>query len=369
LAGHTAQVFGITQLSLCGGPALLATSSRDSSVRLWALTGAARTRSAHSCAATATALAEIRNGQNGSLIAVGHEDGSVQLLDIGTGEPVRPSLEGNTVAVRAMSTLAVSEELNLLAVAGSDRVVKVWNFVDGAARLFKTIPTGLGSVSAPALVSGDKGTLRLVTGGKDGTIEFWDLLHGRRIGYEPAAYKKHVLSLTAVRLPRGDLLIASGGHDQTIRFWDPVTGMGGNLRSIDNRVPFSAMQQVPDHLGDPLIAVACREDRVKIKVWNAVTGAVEGRSMSSPPIKATGAPPGGGGKVNALTTMHTDSGQNLLIAGNTNHTIGLWDLATRTLLHRLDFGEEIAACHASGERLVVGSESGVTHLELNCTLE
>jgi WD40 repeat protein len=125
------------------------------------------------------------------------------------------------------------------------------------------------------------------------------------------------------------------------------------------------MLPVPGHLGDPLLAVACRDNRVKIRVWNAVTGAMEGRSMSSPPIKATGAPPGGGGTVTALTTMHTDIGHDLLIAGNTNHTIGLWDLATGTLLHRLDFGEEITACHASSERLIVASESGVTLLDLN----
>ena len=87
--------------------------------------------------------------------------------------------------------------------------------------------------------------------------------------------------------------------------------------------------------------------------------------MSGTSIKASGTPPGGGGKVTTLTTMRTPTGQDLLIAGNTNHTIGLWDLATRTLLHRLDFGEEITACHASGERLIVGSESGVTLLKLN----
>jgi WD40 repeat protein len=84
--------------------------------------------------------------------------------------------------------------------------------------------------------------------------------------------------------------------------------------------------------------------------------------MSSPPIKQTAKPRGGGGKV---TTMTTDIGHDLLIAGNTNHTVALWDLATRTMLHRLDFGEEITACHASGERLIVGSESGVTLLRLN----
>jgi WD40 repeat protein len=368
LTGHTAQVLSITRLSVRDGPALLATSSRDSSVRLWELTGATRTRSARNGAASATALAEIRTGQHGSVIAVGHADGSVRLLDIDTGEPARPPLAGNTVAVRAMSTLAISARLNLLAVAGSDRVVKIWNFAGGGgARPFKVITTGLGSVSALALISGDDGTTFLVAGGKDGAIEFWDLLRGRRIGYEPGAHKEHVLSLSAVRRPRGDLLVASGGRDHTIRFWNPASGTRGDLPPIDNRVPFSAMLPVPGHLGDPLLAVACRDDRVKIRVWNAVTGAMEGRSMSSPPIKATGAPPGGGGTVTALTTMHTDIGHDLLIAGNTNHTIGLWDLATGALLHRLDFGEEITACHASGERLIVASESGVTLLDLNRT--
>ncbi|MDQ7810566.1 WD40 repeat domain-containing protein [Amycolatopsis sp. A133] len=301
------------------------------------------------------------------MIAAGYDDGTVQLLDVDTGESVRQPLEGNTVAVRAMSTLAVSVELNLLAVAGGDRVVKVWNFAGGEAHPFKVVTTGLGSVSALALVSNGDGTVCLVIGGKNGAIEFWDLLHRRRIGHEPTAHKRHVASLTAVQLPRGDLLVASGGHDQTIRFWDPVTGTRGNLPPIDNRAPFSAMLQVPDHLGDPLVAVASQEDRVKIRVWNTVTGEMEGRSMSPPPIKATGAPSGGGGRVTAMTMMRTDIGHDLLVTGNTNHTIRLWDLATRTLLHRIDFGEEITACQASGERLIVGSTSGVTLLELNQT--
>ncbi len=365
LTGHTAQVLGITQLSLPDGPAVLATSSRDSSVRLWELAETARIRSSHCDTTAVTVLAEIRAEQESSVVAVGHDDGSVRLLDVDTGEPAQPPLQGNTVAVRAMSTLAITAKLNLLAVGGSDRVVKVWNFADGVAHLFKVIPTGLGSVSALALISAGDGTIHLVIGGRDGAIEFWDLNRALRVGYEPTAHKKHVSSLTAVQRPRGDLLVASGGHDQTIRFWNPVTATRGDLPPIDNRAPFSAMLQVPGHLGDPLIAVASQEDRVRLRVWNTVTGAVEGRPMSSPPIKGTGAPSGGGGKVTALTTMRTDIGHDLLITGNTNHTIGLWDLATRTLLHRLDFGDEITACHAFNERLIVGSESGVTLLELN----
>jgi len=366
-SGHAAQVLGVTQLKVRDGPASLVTSSRDGSVRLWELTSVTKTRYRHRDWAPVTALAELRLGRRDSMIAAGCDDGSVKLFETATGKPVRDPMAGSTRAVNAMRALAISADLNLLAVAGGDRVIKIWNITGGDVRLFREITTGFGAVSAIEPLVDDDGFIHLLAGGTSGGIEFWDLTRTRRMGFQPAAHGQHgIVSLRAIPGPRGKPLVASLGRDQAIRFWNAVDGARGHLPPITIGLSSTAMETVPGHLGEPLIAASYRDDRLRIKVWNAVTGAVDGPSMSwVRSSKASGAPPGGGGRVTALTVMRTNSGKNLLVAGNTNHTIGLWDLATRSLLHRLDFGEEIKACHSSGERLIVGSPSGITVLKLN----
>jgi WD40 repeat protein len=365
-SGHAAQVLGITQPNARGGPALLASSSRDSSIRLWELTRVTAAQSADLDPGPVTALAELRLGRTDSMIAAGYYDGSVRLFETATGKPLRLPMEGNKTTVNTMRALALSADLNLLAVAGGDRVVKVWNITGGGIRLFREIITGFGSVTAIELVVDGDGFIHLLAGGRNGGIEFWNLTRARRTSDQRAAHGEHnVVSLRA--LPGyGTPLAASLGGDQTIRFWNPVDGTRGNLPPITTGLSTSAMESVPGQPGEPLIAAAFRDDRVRIKVWNAVSGAVDGPSMTWVTArKALGTPQGGGGKVTALAVMRTDAGKNLLVAGNSNHAIGLWDLATSSLLHRLDFGEEIKACLAVGERLLVGSASGIAVLRLN----
>jgi hypothetical protein len=85
--------------------------------------------------------------------------------------------------------------------------------------------------------------------------------------------------------------------------------------------------------------------------------------MGTPPTKRAGTPPGGG-LVTALISMRTPSGQDILICGNRNHTITMWDPVNLTMIHRLEFGEPVKDCRASGTSLLVGSKSGVTAFEL-----
>ena len=156
--------------------------------------------------ATVKAIAISANVQT---IATGSQDGALILWDWNVKRKV-VDLVGHTDEVNALA-FAPDKDSNILASAGSDRVIFIWD--TGTNKFNHKLDAGCG-VYALA-ISADSKTL--YSAGDDYLIRRWDIASGKQTG----TFKGHegiVVSLFV----QGDTLI-SGALDKTIRFWDKTT--------------------------------------------------------------------------------------------------------------------------------------------------
>ncbi|WP_205371516.1 WD40 repeat domain-containing protein [Streptomyces tsukubensis] len=151
---------------------------------------------------------------SGSLLATAGWDPVVRLWDPGTGRAVTPPLQGHTGPV---SALAFAPSGSLLVSAGWDPTVRFWDPVSGE-------PAG-------SPLTGHDGRVRclaysrdgrmLVTGGNDGTVRRWNVSTRRPVG---APLPGHTGPVTRLLFSRDGRALATTGEDRTVRLHHPVTG-------------------------------------------------------------------------------------------------------------------------------------------------
>jgi WD40 repeat protein len=109
---------------------------------------------------------------DGNLLATAGQDGTVRLWNPDTGDPVGRPLTGHTAPVESV---AFSPDGNLLATAGQDGTVRLWNPDTGD-------PVGrplTGHTDAVASVAFSPDGNLLATASIDGTVRLWDDLRDR----------------------------------------------------------------------------------------------------------------------------------------------------------------------------------------------
>jgi WD40 repeat protein len=147
---------------------------------------------------------------DGRSLAVGDEDGSVRLVDSTTGREFRrlpPGLRG--------FTLRFSPSGRHLAVGGvSDRDVEVREVVTGDVTM--RVGTGGGVRCVAWSPSGDL----VAAAGDDLLVHVWEFPSGRT----HAVLKGHTHVPTDVRFSAGGSLLASCGWDSQLRLWQTMTG-------------------------------------------------------------------------------------------------------------------------------------------------
>lgn len=144
---------------------------------------------------------------DGSQLAVGMEDGRIEIRDPATGA-VRHMLSGHNGPVNC---LVYSPDGSALATGGSDRTVKVWEPQKGQLR---ATLTGHGHwVYALAFASDNR---TLASGGYDRTILIWNVATGSRV----ATLGGHSGAVRALSFSPDSRILASGSSDCTVRLWD-----------------------------------------------------------------------------------------------------------------------------------------------------
>ena len=147
---------------------------------------------------------------DGSMLASGSDDCTVQLIDTTTWEVVR-RINGHTGAVWGV---AWSPDGTRLASASSDGYVRIWDPSSG--ELMTEIP-GSPLYSIAWTPSGDL----LASGHSDGTVRILDPISGDELeswkGHGEVGFSGEVISLAWS--PDGRVL-ASGGLDYLVRLWD-----------------------------------------------------------------------------------------------------------------------------------------------------
>jgi WD40 repeat protein len=112
-------------------------------------------------------------------------------------------------------TLARSSDGSLLASAGDDATIRIWDPSAGTERLLIR-----GHRRIFAIDFSPDGS-RLVSAGDDATVRLWDV----RTGAEVSVLTGHRGWVRAVSFSPNGRLIATAGNDGTVRIWNPDTGV------------------------------------------------------------------------------------------------------------------------------------------------
>ncbi|MEZ4863072.1 MAG: BTAD domain-containing putative transcriptional regulator [Caldilineaceae bacterium] len=207
---------------------LLASGSKDCTVHLWdyATGGYSQLAPVHKRAVQAVVFSP-----NGQWLVSGDDDGQVVLWQPAQGEKPAgavtidgwtPRLLGSVPG--GVTTLAFSPDGALLAGAGPDHTIFLWQMVEQT--LLATLPTPVHStIYALAFNPTAPGNhLELVSSSGNGAICYWDIDQDQ--GEQRLRYmvKEHQRSVRAILFTPDGATLISGSADETIKLWDAKTG-------------------------------------------------------------------------------------------------------------------------------------------------
>ncbi len=195
----------------------LASAEDDGTARLWDPSTGERLATIR---AHATALRDVAFSPDGRWLATCSDappggPGEVNLRDAMTGREVMSWGVSRTF----IHHLAFSHDSRLLAGAGDDRAIHLW---DVAGREAERVLRGHGRpVYRVAFSLDDR---RIASGSLDHTLKIWDVLSGM----EMLSFPAHGVAVLGVAFSPDGRQLASSGYDRLIKVWDgtPPTGRG-----------------------------------------------------------------------------------------------------------------------------------------------
>jgi serine/threonine protein kinase len=234
---------------------------------------------------------------DGKLVASAGTDHSIKLWDFATGEE-RRTLQGHSGMVRFV---AFSPDGRVLASAGMDRQIKLWDVATGTER--RTLLGHTNGVRSLAF-SPDGGILG--SGSWDRTIKLWEASTGKEI----RTLAGHTDFVKGIAFSADGAQLVSGSQDGTVRVWDLATGWNG--RTFAGHV--GSIEMVAFLPGGKTV-ISGGHDNL-LKVWDLATGK-EVRSFvaHAGPIECLG--------------LSADG--RTLATGSWDRSIKLWDTATLKL--------------------------------------
>jgi WD40 repeat protein len=287
---------------------------------------------------------------DGTLLAIGGDDGVVRLFDWPSGRPLgRP--EGHQACV---TNLAVTPDGKTLASGGWDGTVRLWEIPSG--KPLRTLTWELGqefwrSTEGVSSISICGQGRRLASSTCDGPVRIWDLLSGNQM-----VTISRKLGTGAVILTQDGNEVLIGGLDATLGYWDTKTGK--SLRIFEDVGPIRHLALSPD--GETL---ACP--------GSAIPLTVELRSTRSGALISELAIPADKPVTtltNALFSFSPD-GKLLIVArpnlnGEASHPLCLFDVGTgnhvRSFGHRA--GITALAYSPDGSTVAAACEGGAIGL-------
>ena len=246
---------------------------------------------------------------DGTLLASAGGDGTVRLWNPATGRRVGKTLQAS--AHGGVFGVAFSSDGKLLASAGGDGTVRLWN---PATRrpIGAPIQTSVGPFGGHGAVAFSPGGKLLAISSGDGTVRLWNPATGRPAG---AAHQTGALyGVPGVAFSPGGKLLASADADGTVWLWNPATGQpaGAPLQATN---AFNSVYGVAFSPGGELLAIAGGDGTVRL--WNPATG------------RPAGAPlPAGSGATGGVEGVAFSPSGKLLASADVDGTVRLWNPAT-----------------------------------------
>ena len=216
LAGHTEAVLSLDALRLKSGQTLLASGSKDNTLRVWCPFSEGRcigVGTGHVGAVSAVAFAR----KSGSFLVSGGADKLLKIWDIASLslDADKPAILKATAAVAAhtkdINAVAVAPNDSVVASASQDRTVKIWQLPSLLPLMtLKGHKRGVWSVAfssvdrAVATASGDK------------TIKLWSLADGACL----RTFEGHLASVLRVDFLSSGTQLLSAGGDGLLKLWN-----------------------------------------------------------------------------------------------------------------------------------------------------
>ncbi|CUA72670.1 putative WD repeat-containing protein alr3466 [Nostoc sp, PCC 7120] [Rhizoctonia solani] len=256
---------------------------------------------------------------DGSRVALGCEDGTVNICDAHTGLLLVGPLDGHSDWVRCV---VFSPDGTYILSASSDCTIRKWDSVSGA-------PLGAsfqGHTHPVKSIAFSPDGTRVVSGSWDNSVRIWNAQDGKPVS-EPL--EGHKWGINCVAFSPNNASIASGANDHTIRLWEP----GNNIhRAQPLEGHINAVMSIvftPD--GSRLVSgsVDC-----SICVWDVKDGTLSSRFLQS--------------WIHMIYSVAISPDGRLVASGSSDSTIKVWDIDTG----RAVFGP---MGHSSGIRTVAFS--------------
>jgi WD40 repeat protein len=247
-----------------GGPVRAARFSGDGTLVLVAGKGGARLFDlAHGFKVRAlkpsVALADAVFSPDSSLVAGAGADHAVHIWNTATGFPV------STLAHdAAVLSLAFSSNGRLIATGSADGKARVWTVAGGLPIASFTHESGVRGDNVQA-VSFSPDNSRLLTVGGDRFARIFNIA-----GPDVPLLFDNVVLVNSARFSHDGKLVATGGSDTTVRLWNSITG-----RKLDEFTTAGQSTDLSFSPDDRLLAAAGSIDTTA-RIWNVSTGDLAG---------------------------------------------------------------------------------------------
>jgi len=197
------------------------------------------------------------------LLASTGEDGSIKLWQINQSTRVRPAKVGREhVPVRVwighsgkpINSIRFSPTRPILASAGADGTVKLWNVDGSLIRTLSGHPKGATSISFHPTKQ------ILASAGNDGAIRLWNLQDGSLM----PTLQGHNDAVNSVAFNPDGTMLASAGADNTVKLWNLEGSLLKTLSDNQDEAHQDAVLNVAFSPDGELLASSSRDRSIKI---------------------------------------------------------------------------------------------------------
>ena len=353
LTGHTEEVTSVAFGATAEGRLLLASASKDGTVRVWDPdTGATADESPttrHAEEVTSVAFGTTRGGR--LLLASSSRRSGVQVWDPFSSAPIGKPLTGGTNGSVTSVAFGVTAEGRLLLAFGSrDFQLHVRDPFTRAAIGYQASAWN-NSVRSVTFSNTVDGRLLLASGTRRGEVRLYEGMTSHNPGKPLTGRGKEVTSVVFGTTPEGRLLLASASKDGTVRLWDPIgsAAIGEPLTGHTKEVTSVAFGTTPE--GRLLLASASKDGTVRL--WDPIGSAAIGEPLT-----------GHTKEVTSVAFGTTPEGRLLLASASVDKTVRWWDVSGKKCVLTLRRRSSVRSIAVSGPLLAIGDDEGVSVIEL-----